>query len=64
MLTNPNFQRCWVGKLKYNLKTLSPSDKFSGSWENDPAERTADCCRPLEPEPDNTGGGKKIENTN
>ena len=37
------------------------SNKFSGSWENDPAERTAKCCRPLEPEPDNTGGGKKIK---
>jgi thiamine transporter len=30
-----------------------------GSWDCDLAERAAECCRPLEPEPDNTGGGKK-----
>ena len=32
-----------------------------GSWEIDLAERTAICCRPNEPEPGNTGGGKKMK---
>jgi len=31
-----------------------------GSWDCDPAERTAECCRPVEPDPVNTGGGKKM----
>ena len=33
---------------------------FLGSWEQYPAERTASCCRPYEPEPGNTGGGKTV----
>jgi len=31
-----------------------------GSWGCDPAERTAECCRPVEPDPVNTGGGIRI----
>ena len=31
-----------------------------GSWEHDPAERTVEHRRPLEPDPDNAGGGKKV----
>ena len=29
--------------------------------ERNSAERTANGCRPIEPDPDNTGGGKKQE---
>jgi thiamine transporter len=32
-----------------------------GSWDCDPAERTAECCRPVEPDPVNTGGGKRMK---
>jgi thiamine transporter len=31
-----------------------------GSWDDDPAERTVEHRRPLEPDPDNTGGGKEM----
>jgi thiamine transporter len=51
-----------LGKLKYNLKTLSPQG-IQGELGNDPAERATICCRPIEPEPGNTGEGKKQMNT-
>jgi thiamine transporter len=35
--------------------------KGFGELRNDSAERTVEHCRPVEPEPDNTGGGKKME---
>src|SRR3990170_5101901 len=44
-------------KINMPLNNIIPL-KVSGSWEHDPAERTAKCCRPNEPEPGNTGGGK------
>jgi len=30
-----------------------------GSWERDPAEKMGEAHRPFEPDPGNTGGGKK-----
>jgi hypothetical protein len=35
------------------------SSKVLGSWDRDLAERTVEYRRPLEPDPDNTGGGRK-----
>jgi hypothetical protein len=35
------------------------SAKVWGSWDCDPAERMVENRRPVEPDPDNTGGGKK-----
>jgi thiamine transporter len=49
-------------KIKIPLNNIIPF-KVVGSWDCDPAERTAECCRPNEPEPDNTGGGKNLTET-
>jgi NCS1 family nucleobase:cation symporter-1 len=35
--------------------------RFRGSWDSDPAERTVGNRRPIEPDPDNAGGGKMEE---
>ena len=48
-------------KTKIYPKNIIPTEKSSRGAGNDPAERMADCCRPLEPEPGNTGGGKKVK---
>jgi len=34
---------------------------YDGELSTQSAERTASGCRPIEPDPDNTGGGKKKE---
>jgi thiamine transporter len=50
-------------KIKIQLNNIIPS-RFSGSWEKVTRLRgRLNRCRPNEPEPDNTGGGKKVNQT-
>jgi len=51
------FEVC-LGKINIPIDNNYPP-RSMGSWDCDPAERTVEHRRPTEPEPDNTGGGKK-----
>jgi thiamine transporter len=47
------------GKVDIPIDNDYPYQGLRGAGKSDPAERTVEHCRPIEPEPDNTGGGKK-----
>jgi uncharacterized membrane protein len=48
-----------LGKVNIRIDNNYPC-KVWGSWDRDPAERTVEHRRPLEPDPDNSGGGKNM----
>jgi uncharacterized membrane protein len=48
-----------LGKVNIQIDNNYPC-KVWGSWECDPAERTVEHRRPMEPDPDNAGGGKSV----
>jgi hypothetical protein len=47
-----------VAKVNIQIDNNCPH-RFKGSWARDLAERTVEHRRPIEPDPGNTGGGKK-----
>jgi hypothetical protein len=52
-----NFVSKLYGKINMQLNNNYPTGGL-GELGCDPAERTAERCRPLEPDPGNAGGGK------